>query len=155
MVKVLVPFALPLDGADRDADRFGRLFERVAFGEQLAELGAALGRHDPAAAVRVVRLHVNSPSVLVKREISRKGAKTQRRKPFLVLLCAFAPLRETFPQLMREHAFTLADWVAQFQHKSWRIYFWVFGENLGRRGQFLAGDATLSGLWCAQVGDPG
>jgi hypothetical protein len=61
MVKIFVPFALALDGADRDADRFGRLFDRVTLGDQLAEPGATLGRHDPAAAVRVVRLHGSLP----------------------------------------------------------------------------------------------
>ena len=61
MVEVFVPLAFALDGADRDADRLGRFFDRVALGEQLAELLATRGRHDPAAAVRVVRLHVMPP----------------------------------------------------------------------------------------------
>src|SRR5262245_33778155 len=97
MVKVFVALAFALDGADRDADGLGRLFDRVALGEQFAELGAPRGRHDPAAAVRVVRLHVCLPLVL---SVSLDGdvkSLSQRRggaEGDCMILCASAPLRE-------------------------------------------------------------
>ena len=140
MVKVFVPLALPLDGADRDADRFGRLFERVALGDQLAELRATLGRHDPAAAVRVVRFHVASPLCFddsVKSLSQRRGGA----EGDCLTLCVSAPLREN-------SRFAMSTWTEVHvseaggpisTQKFADLFFGIFAENFRRRGQFWGG----------------
>ena len=76
----------------------------------------------------------------------------KKRKKISFQINSFAPFSAPPRLCERDHGlpsisgrkFTLANGVAQFQHKSCWIYLGVFGENLGRSGPFWGREKRIS-----------